>query len=106
METDLTPTTAENSIIPNDSIKVNMNDRKEARESHLYSSNPTTTATVSAASVGHRRRNVTSSRSPPATVVSSTAAATDESKGTYGFVDKFFAYRSRWCFTVERAVGR
>ncbi|XP_065077281.1 uncharacterized protein LOC135700639 [Ochlerotatus camptorhynchus] len=85
-----TTTAAENSIIPNDSIKVNMNDRKEARESHLYSSTPTTTASAATVVLAggrthhhhhHRHRNETVSRAPPATVVSSAAAAaTDESE--------------------------
>lgn len=96
LTTTTTTTPAENSIIPNDSIKVNMNDHKVAKESHLYSSGskiaPTTVAS------GAHRAGATSEHG----IATLSRAAVDESEGMYGFLDKFFAYQSRWCLLSKR----
>ncbi|XP_058451746.1 zinc finger protein 236-like [Malaya genurostris] len=69
----------ENSIILNDSIKVNMNDRKIGKESHLYSSTSATVVLVDDRTT--RVRTETAARVSPVSsvpIVAPTVAATDE----------------------------
>lgn len=68
----------ENSIILNDSIKVNMNDHKIGKESHLYSSAPVTGTMMVRRTVLVGGRTETVSRAPAVEAAGNTA---DESSG-------------------------
>ncbi|XP_021702621.1 zinc finger protein 236 [Aedes aegypti] len=74
LTTTTTTTPAENSIIPNDSIKVNMNDHKVAKESHLYSSGSKIAPTTAAS--GAHRAGATSEHG----IATLSRAAVDESE--------------------------
>ncbi|XP_062547781.1 uncharacterized protein LOC134213148 [Armigeres subalbatus] len=79
-----TTTPAENSIIPNDSIKVNMNDREAASESHLYSSRSARGPPATVAGGARTVKATGQPRDEPLSRIAPTAAAEVDESEAFG----------------------